>query len=262
MRPARCCRACMAARSSRRASRTSPTRRAASSPPTRSARSASAAAALIPNNCVAVHQHRHHHRGGGARAHATRGPAGHHQQPPCRRRCSIRHPRDRGDRRRRHRCGAPTAASSATAAVDLIRQFKVDYAVIGASAIDDDGALLDFDYREVRVAQAIIENARNVILVADAMKFDALARRCGSAISARSTSSSPTRTCRADLREHLPARGVQVIEAAAAAASSTMRPIRSLTARDFRSLSDGFARRSCARDHIRFRAFEISLRER
>ena len=36
------------------------------------------------------------------------------------------------------------------AAVDFIRQFKVDYAVIGVSAIDDDGALLDFDYREVR----------------------------------------------------------------------------------------------------------------
>lgn len=58
------------------------------------------------------------------------------------------------------------------AAVDLIRQFKVDTAVIGASAIDEDGALLDFDYREVRVAQAIIENARRVILVADASKFD------------------------------------------------------------------------------------------
>ena len=56
-------------------------------------------------------------------------------------------------------------------AVDLIAQFKVDHAVIGASAIDDDGAMLDFDYREVRVAQAILNNARNIILVADAMKF-------------------------------------------------------------------------------------------
>jgi DeoR family glycerol-3-phosphate regulon repressor len=27
--------------------------------------------------------------------------------------------------------------------------------VIGASAIDEDGTLLDFDYREVRVARAI-----------------------------------------------------------------------------------------------------------
>lgn len=58
------------------------------------------------------------------------------------------------------------------AAVDFIRQFKVDYAVIGASAIDHDGALLDFDYREVKVAQAIIANARHVILVADSTKFE------------------------------------------------------------------------------------------
>src|SRR4029453_12829566 len=57
------------------------------------------------------------------------------------------------------------------AAVDFIRQFKVDYAVIGVSAIDDDGALLDFDYREVRAAQAIIANARRTILVSDSMKF-------------------------------------------------------------------------------------------
>ena len=57
------------------------------------------------------------------------------------------------------------------AAVDFISQFKVDHAVIGASAIDDDGAMLDFDFREVRVAQAIVSNARNVILVADSTKF-------------------------------------------------------------------------------------------
>ncbi|MDY8109464.1 DeoR/GlpR family DNA-binding transcription regulator [Fulvimarina sp. 2208YS6-2-32] len=57
-------------------------------------------------------------------------------------------------------------------AVDFIRQFKVDYAVIGASAIDPDGSLLDYDYREVRVTQAIMENSRNVILGADASKFD------------------------------------------------------------------------------------------
>jgi len=58
------------------------------------------------------------------------------------------------------------------AAVDFIRQFKVDYAVIGVSAIDADGALLDFDFREVKVAQAIIANARHVILVSDSSKFD------------------------------------------------------------------------------------------
>ena len=57
------------------------------------------------------------------------------------------------------------------AAVDFISQFKVDHAVIGASALDEDGAMLDFDYREVRVAKAIMQNARNVMLVADGMKF-------------------------------------------------------------------------------------------
>ena len=58
------------------------------------------------------------------------------------------------------------------AAVDFIKQFKVDFAVIGTSAIDADGALLDFDYREVKVAQAIIGNARHVILVSDSTKFE------------------------------------------------------------------------------------------
>jgi DeoR family transcriptional regulator, glycerol-3-phosphate regulon repressor len=58
-----------------------------------------------------------------------------------------------------------------SAAVDFVTQFKVDYAVIGTSAIEEDGSLLDFDVREVRVSRAIIENARKVILVADRLKF-------------------------------------------------------------------------------------------
>nr|WP_263771203.1 DeoR family transcriptional regulator [Propionivibrio soli] len=55
--------------------------------------------------------------------------------------------------------------------IDFVRQFKVDYGIIGISGVDGDGTLLDFDYREVRVAQAIIENARQVILVTDHTKF-------------------------------------------------------------------------------------------
>ncbi|MCC2112097.1 MAG: DeoR/GlpR transcriptional regulator [Hyphomicrobiales bacterium] len=57
------------------------------------------------------------------------------------------------------------------ATVDFLRQFKADYAIIGASAIDEDGSILDYDYREVRAAQAIIENARQPILVADSTKY-------------------------------------------------------------------------------------------
>lgn len=58
------------------------------------------------------------------------------------------------------------------ATIDFIRQFKVDFGIIGISSIDTDGTLLDFDYHEVRVAQAIIENSRQVFLVADHSKFD------------------------------------------------------------------------------------------
>ena len=55
--------------------------------------------------------------------------------------------------------------------VDTVQQFKADYAIIGTSAIDEDGSILDFDYGEVRVSQAIIANARKVFLVADASKL-------------------------------------------------------------------------------------------
>jgi DeoR family transcriptional regulator, glycerol-3-phosphate regulon repressor len=54
---------------------------------------------------------------------------------------------------------------------DMIAQFRVDYAIIGISGIDLDGTLLDYDYDEVRAAQAIMSNARQVFLVADHTKF-------------------------------------------------------------------------------------------
>jgi DeoR family glycerol-3-phosphate regulon repressor len=55
--------------------------------------------------------------------------------------------------------------------IDFIRQFKVDFGIIGISGIDSDGTLLDYDYREVRVAQAIIENSREIFLATDHAKF-------------------------------------------------------------------------------------------
>lgn len=56
-------------------------------------------------------------------------------------------------------------------AVQTIRAFKVDVAVIGASALDAEGDLLDFDIQEVRVAHAILQQARQAILVADQSKL-------------------------------------------------------------------------------------------
>ena len=55
--------------------------------------------------------------------------------------------------------------------VDFIKSFKVDYAVIGTSALDHDGDLLDYDISEVKVSQTIIANARKVMLVSDATKL-------------------------------------------------------------------------------------------
>lgn len=55
--------------------------------------------------------------------------------------------------------------------VAFISQFRVDFALFGISGIDDDGTLLDFDYHEVHVLQAVINNARNVWLAADHSKF-------------------------------------------------------------------------------------------
>jgi DeoR family glycerol-3-phosphate regulon repressor len=57
------------------------------------------------------------------------------------------------------------------AAVDFIRQFKVDIALIGISGIETDGSLRDYDYREVKVSQTIITHAREVWLAADVSKF-------------------------------------------------------------------------------------------
>ena len=58
------------------------------------------------------------------------------------------------------------------AAVDFIRQFKVDIGLIGISGIESDGSLRDFDYREVMVARTIVEHSREVWVAADATKFN------------------------------------------------------------------------------------------
>ena len=56
--------------------------------------------------------------------------------------------------------------------IQAIDQFKVDQAVIGTSALDLDGDLLDFDLQEVRVSRTIIERSKRTSLVVDASKFD------------------------------------------------------------------------------------------
>lgn len=55
--------------------------------------------------------------------------------------------------------------------LDFVSQFKVDYAILGAAGIEASGDVLDFDYPEVRVARAMMSNARQKWLVADHSKF-------------------------------------------------------------------------------------------
>lgn len=54
---------------------------------------------------------------------------------------------------------------------DFIDQFRLDFAILGISAVDADGVLLEHDYREARVANAIITNSKHRILVAEGVKF-------------------------------------------------------------------------------------------
>ncbi len=104
--------------------------------------------------------------------------------------------------------------------VDFIRQFKVDTAVIGASALDEDGSLLDYDPREVNVSRAIIDNARRVLLVCDRSKLERTAPvRVGhiSEIDAFVTD----RLTSARLRDVCLAHGVKVVETVSDSVAAT-----------------------------------------
>ena len=54
---------------------------------------------------------------------------------------------------------------------EFVRQFRPDYALLGASALSEDGDALDYDFREVRVAQTVMGLARRSWLLADGSKF-------------------------------------------------------------------------------------------
>ena len=57
-------------------------------------------------------------------------------------------------------------------AKQTISQFRFDYAVIGCSALHEDGDILDYDFLEVGVSKEIISRSEHVFLVADAAKFE------------------------------------------------------------------------------------------
>ena len=58
-----------------------------------------------------------------------------------------------------------------TLTTQAIRGFRFDIAIVGCSALDDSGDMLDFDIQEVGVSQTILEQARATWVVADRSKF-------------------------------------------------------------------------------------------
>lgn len=62
-------------------------------------------------------------------------------------------------------------AVTGEASAQFIEQFKLDYSILGVTALAEDGSLLDFTLDEKRVTQAIIGCARQVFVVADNTKF-------------------------------------------------------------------------------------------
>ncbi|WP_160297784.1 DeoR/GlpR family DNA-binding transcription regulator [Devosia chinhatensis] len=59
-----------------------------------------------------------------------------------------------------------------TLAGGVRQKFKFDLAIIGASAIDRDGAVLEFDPMEVELTREVLAQSRKVVLVAHEGKFD------------------------------------------------------------------------------------------
>ena len=73
--------------------------------------------------------------------------------------------------------GADGSLAGETTLATLAR-FRFDYAVIGYSGFDDDGAMMDFDLEKVAVKQQAMARAASVLAVGDSSKFarHALAR--------------------------------------------------------------------------------------
>ncbi len=60
-------------------------------------------------------------------------------------------------------------------ALDQIRRFRADHAILTVGAIDADGGFMDFDVEEAMVARAMIHQSEQVTFIADHSKFGRVA---------------------------------------------------------------------------------------
>lgn len=74
-----------------------------------------------------------------------------------------------------HICGgalrADDWATFGSAAIDFVRQFHVNYAILSIGGITEDGSFMDYHLEEAEFSRAVIEQANKTIVVADHSKF-------------------------------------------------------------------------------------------
>jgi DeoR family glycerol-3-phosphate regulon repressor len=63
-------------------------------------------------------------------------------------------------------------AVTGEATADFLRRFRVGYGIFSIGAIDADGQMLDYDYRDVQVSTTAMGISRRKFVVADHSKFD------------------------------------------------------------------------------------------
>jgi DeoR family glycerol-3-phosphate regulon repressor len=111
---------------------------------------------------------------------------------------------------------ADVGATVGLEAIELIREFRADLAILSIGAIDAKDGYMDFDIDEARIARAMIERADRTLVAADAWKFTARARVrvCSfEPVSLLVTDAEPP----AALRQTIAAAGTEIVVAGVAA---------------------------------------------
>jgi DeoR family glycerol-3-phosphate regulon repressor len=74
-----------------------------------------------------------------------------------------------------HICGgalrADDWATFGSAAIDFVRQFHVNYAILSIGGITDAGSFMDYHLEEAEFSRAVVQQANKSIVVADHSKF-------------------------------------------------------------------------------------------
>jgi len=74
-----------------------------------------------------------------------------------------------------HICGgalrADDWATFGSAAIEFVRQFHVNYAILSIGGITDSGSFMDYHLEEAEFSRAVIQQAKKTIVVADHSKF-------------------------------------------------------------------------------------------